>query len=347
MSTRRGGPDRLRCVKNDRPETGIFVGSAIADHPLAPGRSAIADPTLSSRVLPCRQRRAAASPQRSASTSNSSGSATPCSPSRSPSSGRHWRLTAPTAGTAGRATGSASSSAWPRHGPPRWPSTAWPIGGSTPSTPGRPGAHLPAVVGSRSAPSRPSRRPLRWHSSPRRSCSSPIAGRSRWRSPCCSGCSAIRSPSGSRALGPCLAGDRSRRRRRRCALGGGSGVDRVAARAARKLAVLTWVTGFDVIYAWARTPSFDRAHGLRSLPGPAGRPRRARLAAAWPRGDGPRPGRPRVGRTRWGRSTSRESAVVAILLIYEHAIVRPDDLTRVNVAFFQVNVVHQPRACSP
>ena len=29
---------------------------------------------------------------------------------------------------------------------------------------------------------------------------------------------------------------------------------------------------------------------------------------------------------------------VAVLLVYEHAIVRPDDLTRVNVAFFQVNV---------
>jgi len=32
-------------------------------------------------------------------------------------------------------------------------------------------------------------------------------------------------------------------------------------------------------------------------------------------------------------------AAVAVLLIYEHALVRPDDLTRVNVAFFQVNVV--------
>ena len=34
-------------------------------------------------------------------------------------------------------------------------------------------------------------------------------------------------------------------------------------------------------------------------------------------------------------------ALLAIggLLIYEHALVRADDLTRVNVAFFQVNVV--------
>jgi 4-hydroxybenzoate polyprenyltransferase len=27
------------------------------------------------------------------------------------------------------------------------------------------------------------------------------------------------------------------------------------------------------------------------------------------------------------------------LLVYEHALVRPDDLSRVNVAFFQVNIV--------
>ena len=32
-------------------------------------------------------------------------------------------------------------------------------------------------------------------------------------------------------------------------------------------------------------------------------------------------------------------AAVAALLIYEHLIVRPDDLTRVNAAFFNVNVV--------
>ena len=32
-------------------------------------------------------------------------------------------------------------------------------------------------------------------------------------------------------------------------------------------------------------------------------------------------------------------AAVAVLLIYEHALVRPDDLTRVNIAFFQVNVM--------
>ena len=31
--------------------------------------------------------------------------------------------------------------------------------------------------------------------------------------------------------------------------------------------------------------------------------------------------------------------VVAVLLVYEHLLVRPDDLTRVNQAFFHVNTV--------
>jgi 4-hydroxybenzoate polyprenyltransferase len=32
-------------------------------------------------------------------------------------------------------------------------------------------------------------------------------------------------------------------------------------------------------------------------------------------------------------------AAVAVLLFYEHALVRPTDLTRVNLAFFHVNVI--------
>jgi 4-hydroxybenzoate polyprenyltransferase len=32
-------------------------------------------------------------------------------------------------------------------------------------------------------------------------------------------------------------------------------------------------------------------------------------------------------------------AVTAALLVYEHSLVRPDDLARVNLAFFHVNAV--------
>ncbi|MFM7869984.1 MAG: 4-hydroxybenzoate octaprenyltransferase, partial [Planctomycetaceae bacterium] len=31
--------------------------------------------------------------------------------------------------------------------------------------------------------------------------------------------------------------------------------------------------------------------------------------------------------------------LIGILLLYEHSLVRPDDLTRVNIAFFNVNAV--------
>ena len=32
-------------------------------------------------------------------------------------------------------------------------------------------------------------------------------------------------------------------------------------------------------------------------------------------------------------------AAVAALLVYEHVLVRPDDLSRVNAAFFNVNAI--------
>jgi 4-hydroxybenzoate polyprenyltransferase len=102
------------------------------------------------------------------------------------------------------------------------------------------------------------------------------------------------------------------------------------------LAVLLWVSGFDIIYA-CQDADFDRSHGLHSVPGQLGVQGALRLAAlchaamvgaliglglAYPMGTIYFVG---VG-------------IVAILLIYEHAIVRPDDLTRVNLAFFQVNI---------
>ncbi len=102
------------------------------------------------------------------------------------------------------------------------------------------------------------------------------------------------------------------------------------------LAVLTWVTGFDVIYA-CQDDAFDRAHGLHSLPARLGVRRALRIASvchaltvlaliglgwSYPLGTIYFVG---VG-------------IAALLLIYEHAIVRPDDLTRVNIAFFSVNI---------
>jgi 4-hydroxybenzoate polyprenyltransferase len=103
------------------------------------------------------------------------------------------------------------------------------------------------------------------------------------------------------------------------------------------LAVLLWVAGFDMIYA-CQDAEFDRAAGLRSIPRALGVRRALWLAAAchalmivplvglglvYP----------------LGRVYFLGVAAVAALLVYEHALVRPDDLSRVNVAFFNVNVV--------
>jgi 4-hydroxybenzoate polyprenyltransferase len=103
------------------------------------------------------------------------------------------------------------------------------------------------------------------------------------------------------------------------------------------LVVLLWVSGFDIIYA-CQDVEFDRTVSLRSIPKAFGVRRALWIAAAchalmivplvglgivYP----------------LGTVYFAGVAAVAGLLIYEHAIVRPDDLTRVNIAFFQVNVV--------
>lgn len=101
------------------------------------------------------------------------------------------------------------------------------------------------------------------------------------------------------------------------------------------LAVLLWVAGFDVIYA-CQDADVDRREGLHSIPARLGIPGALRVAlachvvciaafvaVAWLAG------------LRWPYLAS--VGVAAALLAYEHAIVSPRDLTRVNVAFFNVN----------
>jgi 4-hydroxybenzoate polyprenyltransferase len=103
------------------------------------------------------------------------------------------------------------------------------------------------------------------------------------------------------------------------------------------LAVLCWVAGFDIIYACQDVAS-DRQAGLKSVPNRLGITNALRLAALchalmiaalvglgidYP----------------MGRIYFTGVAAVAALLVYEHALVRPDDLSRVNLAFFHVNVL--------
>ena len=103
-------------------------------------------------------------------------------------------------------------------------------------------------------------------------------------------------------------------------------------------AVLLWVAGFDMIYA-CQDVDFDRTSGLHSVPARLGVKGALRLAAAChavmivlllllP-----------VVFPAFGVAWFIGIGAIAVLLIYEHAIVRPDDLARVNVAFFHVNAV--------
>jgi 4-hydroxybenzoate polyprenyltransferase len=103
-------------------------------------------------------------------------------------------------------------------------------------------------------------------------------------------------------------------------------------------AIAAWVTGFDIIYA-CQDADFDTQAGLHSIPSRLGVAGALRVAAAAHAVTllvlavlpqlAPELG---LGAVWWSAV-----ALVAGLLIYEHAIVSPADLQRVNVAFFNVN----------
>ncbi len=105
------------------------------------------------------------------------------------------------------------------------------------------------------------------------------------------------------------------------------------------LAVLFWVSGFDIIYA-CQDAEFDRTSGLNSIPARLGIPGALRLAAlCHALMVGALVGLGLADRPPLGTFYFSGIGLVALLLGFEHALVRPDDLSRVNVAFFQVNVV--------
>lgn len=100
-------------------------------------------------------------------------------------------------------------------------------------------------------------------------------------------------------------------------------------------AVLCWVSGFDIIYA-LQDEDFDRSNKLRSVPVLIGRKKALRfslilhlatillLAAA-------------------GLAGNLQSiywiglAIFATLMFYQHTILKPNDLSRLNLAFFTLN----------
>jgi 4-hydroxybenzoate polyprenyltransferase len=100
-------------------------------------------------------------------------------------------------------------------------------------------------------------------------------------------------------------------------------------------AVTVWISGFDIIYA-CQDVEIDRAEGLHSIPARFGIPAALRLAQLFHvltigflASVGVAAG---LGWPYW-----LGLAIVAGLLIYEHSLVKPNDLSKVNLAFFTMN----------
>lgn len=100
-------------------------------------------------------------------------------------------------------------------------------------------------------------------------------------------------------------------------------------------AVLTWVAGFDIIYS-LQDIEFDRKQGLHSIPARVG-PGRALMISALLHVLSV------VFLSMFGYTAGLNAVywigvvVAAGLLWWEHTLVQPDDITRVDAAFFTVN----------
>jgi 4-hydroxybenzoate polyprenyltransferase len=105
------------------------------------------------------------------------------------------------------------------------------------------------------------------------------------------------------------------------------------------LAVTFWVAGFDILYA-AQDATFDRAAGLHSMPADYGLPKALALStfshvnasllfllAGWAVGGLSGLAWPYYAV--WG--------AVSAILLYQHKLISPGDLSRVNMAFFTMN----------
>ena len=103
-------------------------------------------------------------------------------------------------------------------------------------------------------------------------------------------------------------------------------------------AVLTWVAGFDIIYA-CQDFQHDREAGLHSVPARWGLASALRIAAVCHAAMVVLLALVPMVYPPFGALYWIAVAAVAALLVYEHALVRPDDLQRVNEAFFNVNAV--------
>jgi 4-hydroxybenzoate polyprenyltransferase len=101
------------------------------------------------------------------------------------------------------------------------------------------------------------------------------------------------------------------------------------------VAVATWIAGFDVLYALADR-DFDRTAGIHSIPARFGVPAALLISAVLHAASA-------AALLIAGHAAGlgwiylAGMAVVIVMLTWEHAILRPSDLSRLDVAFFNVN----------
>lgn len=101
------------------------------------------------------------------------------------------------------------------------------------------------------------------------------------------------------------------------------------------LGVTFWVAGFDILYA-CQDEEFDRGQGLHSIPADFGVPTALTLSsfchvntavfflvAGWAA---------QAGAIYFGAM-----ALIGLTLVLEHKLIKPDDLSKVNLAFFTLN----------
>ena len=101
------------------------------------------------------------------------------------------------------------------------------------------------------------------------------------------------------------------------------------------LAVMSWVGGFDIFYA-LQDVAFDRQHGLHSVPVALGEARAVAVARALHAFTVCALAIVGVG-VAAGWLYILGVVVVAALLLYEHSLVRPNNLSRLDAAFFTMN----------
>ncbi len=103
------------------------------------------------------------------------------------------------------------------------------------------------------------------------------------------------------------------------------------------LIVFLWSSSFDILYSLA-DEEFDRSEGLHSIPGLLGR-KRAMIVSSL--------GHALVIPLLWAFGHVAQLGIIyaigatifAALLVYQHLIIKEDDITRLNAAFFTANGV--------